>query len=814
MRPNPPRQSARRPLAGHPPAALQRRSAHPPAVQAATHHRPRHTLCAALGAVTALALMLGPAPLRAQWGGLSDGGEAGAQRADGPFVEAPPPAATASGAMREGASAASARPRIGLALSGGGARGAAHIGVLKVLESMQIPIDCITGTSMGAIVGGAYASGVSPQDLESAVVETDWDDVFNDRPPRTEQTMRRKQDATRGLSDLELGVRDGNIAIAGGLVSGVQIESFLRRLTRPVSAVEDFSRLPVPFRAVATDIETGEAVVLEGGNLVRALRASMAIPGLIAPVELDGRLLVDGGLADNLPIALARQSCADVVIAVNIQSPLFTREQLGSALSITGQLINLLGKSSVDAQLATLGEHDILITPNLGDITSADFDRQSEAIAIGEAAALEMAPALARLSASLGDYLAHRAARPATHGSLGTVDELRFEGLQRVNPAMLGDRMRTRPGEPLSEAVLAADMRRLYGTGDFEGIDYRIERDPDGLRRLVVTPLEKRWGPDYLGFGVGLASDFSGESQYSLTAQLRRSWLNRRGAEWTTSAQLGWRNRLATELYLPLDEHDRYFVQPHASLANRKTSFSVDERRIAIYRLSEAIVGVDLGRNFGTYGVLQGGPVWRRGKLTLDTGSPFLPDDRSRMLGLRAEFVIDQLDRPWFATDGYRVEVNALRGRSSGDARGYFSRVEAEAVIARSLGPHVLSLGVSAGSDFDTAAPAQALFVLGGPLRLSAYDLDTFQGTRYALLRLDYRNRAVRLPSVLGSGVYLGGALEVGEMRGLLGSTDRSGRRHSASVYLAADTAFGPAYLGLGVGDGGRTTLFLVLGTP
>ena len=280
---------------------------------------------------------------------------------------------------------AASRPKIGLALSGGGARGAAHIGVLKVLEELRVPVHCVAGTSMGSIVGGGFAAGATPDEMQRLVTETDWNDVFVDRPPRSEIAIRRKLDDYKNLFAPEFGLRDGTLLLPKGLVAGVSIESLIRKLTEPAAAVGDFGRLPVPFRAVATDIESGEAIILSRGSLTQALRASMAVPGAISPVEIDGRLLVDGGIANNLPIDQVREMCADVIIAVNIQTPPLTRAEITSALTIVVQLINFLGKDNVDRQLKSLGPRDVLIQPDLGDISAGSFDRAREAIKIGEA---------------------------------------------------------------------------------------------------------------------------------------------------------------------------------------------------------------------------------------------------------------------------------------------------------------------------------------------------------------------------------------------------------------------------------------------
>src|SRR5512134_1008801 len=357
--------------------------------------------------------------------------------------------------------AAPVTPRIGLALSGGGARGLAHVGVLKVLEELRVPVHCVTGTSMGAIVGATFAAGRSPQEMEKIVLAADWDGVFRDAPPRKELAARRKYDDYKTLFKPEFGVKDGGLALPKGIIAGVSIESFFRELSTPAFGVTDFNRLPIPFRAMGTDIETGEAVVLDKGSLAQAMRASMSVPGAIAPVEIDGRLLVDGGIANNLPIDEARKLCADVVIAVNISTPPLKRNEITSALTVVGQLINFLGKQTVDDQLSRMSAQDVLIAPDLGDISSGKFDRSAEAIRIGEEATRAVADKLKRYSLPPEQYAALRSTQVAEAKALGTVDEIRVEGLKRTNPAVVRELVESKPGEPLTEAKLGADLRRV-----------------------------------------------------------------------------------------------------------------------------------------------------------------------------------------------------------------------------------------------------------------------------------------------------------------------------------------------------------------
>jgi NTE family protein len=712
------------------------------------------------------------------------------------------------------AEAQAGAPRIGLALSGGGARGLAHIGVLKVLEELRVPVHCVTGTSMGAIIGGAYASGTTPDALAQFVSATDWDKVFTDSPPRAELAIRRKLDDYKPLFAPEYGVTRAGLALPKGVVAGVSIEAFLRSLTQPAAGINDFDKLPIPFRAVAADIETGEAVVLRRGSLARALRASMSVPGALAPVEIEGQLLVDGGIADNLPIDVARKLCGDVVIAVNISTPPLERREITSALSVAAQMLNILGKASVDAQLKALRERDVLISPDLGDISSGSFDRADEAIRIGEVAARAAALALARHSMPPEAYAAFRKGQVRERGRLGTADEIRFEGLARTNAAVLGELVRSKPGAPLDEATLDADLRRIYGRGDFESIGYRIEETSDGRRIAVIHPREKEWGPDYLRFGVGLASSFRGDSIFSVLAQYRRTWLNRLGGEWLTEGQFGNTSYLYTTFIQPVHERGVYFVAPYARIGEATRGLFVGEDRVAEYLANEARLGLDGGANLGTWGEARLGAVWRKVDATVDTGSPLLPKVGERTAGVRARFIADQLDHAWFPRSGFRVVGTAyVADEAFGSDRDY-KRVEAEALIARHWGAHTFSFLLAGGSDLHTAMPGYETFTLGGPLTLSGYRINEFSGQRYGFSRLTYYNRTLPMPEILGAGVYAGASLEAGQVHGRVdGLPDRS-TMWSGSLFLGADSFAGPAYFGIGFGEGGRLSVYLMLGAP
>jgi len=676
-----------------------------------------------------------------------------------------------------------------------------------------VPVHCVTGTSMGAIVGGAYAAGTPAAELEAFVVKADWDEIFRDAPPRAEISTRRKFDEYKTLFAPEYGVKGSGLALAKGVIAGVSIEGFFRDLTQPAVDIVDFDRLPIPYRAVATDIESGEAVVLSRGSLARAMRASMSVPGALSPVEIDGRLLVDGGVANNLPIDEARKLCGDVIIAVNISTPSLKREEITSALSVTGQLINFLGKANVERQLASLGARDVLVAPQLGDITSSSFERSADAIRIGESAARALAASLSRYSLPEEEYRSLRRRQTAERKSLGSVDEIRFEGLRRTNPEVLRALVSSKPGEPLTEEKLSGDLRRIYGRGDFESIDYQIHTE--GERRvLVIQPQEKDWGPDYLRFGLGLASDFQGQNFFNILVQYRRTWLNRLGGEWLTEAQIGQETFLATEFIQPTEERGRYFVAPYARLGQEIVPVFDGGSRVGEYQTKESRLGVDAGAFFGTWGEARLGPVWRDVNAVTVTGSPVLPEAHETSAGMRAVLSIDQLDNAWFPRSGYRATASAYAALESLGSTHEYRKFNGEAVVAGSWRAHTINLKLAGGSDAQSSMPAYENFRLGGPLRLSGYRIDEFSGDRFAFGRLMYYNRTVRLPDVLGTGIFAGASLEVGKMQTRSAGQSSGGTLGSASIFLAATTFAGPAYFGFGVGENGHYSVYLLLGAP
>jgi len=712
------------------------------------------------------------------------------------------------------------RPRIGLVLSGGGARGAAHIGVLKVLEELRIPIDVVVGTSMGALTGGAYASGVSVEEMERRVTSTDWNELFNDDPPRRLWPARRKQASMRSTWEVTVGVRDGETQLATGAISGQQVELFFADLVQGVEQTEQFDDLPIPFRAVATDLENGQMKVFGGGSLAQAMRASMSVPGLFAPMEIDKRLYVDGGLVRNLPVDVARSLDVgvDVIIAINLGSTYLKRDQLGSIFGVAGQMLTILTEQNVARSLAEIdSSRDVLISPQLGSITSADFDRAAEAIAIGEQAARGSATALSRYSLSEPAYRQWREQhfnRPTSAPAV--IDQVQVAGLERVNEGLFGPLQRDLQGKPLDRPKLERDLNRLYGRGDFERLNYHLQQD-GGRNLLIVDAVEKPWGPGYLNFGLGIMSDFLGDIRTGIRATYRQTWVNRLGAEWLSELTVGNESRLFSEFYQPLRLDRAGFVVPYLDISESPLSLYLLDKRIARFDILRSRVGLDVGTTLGASAELRFGAYLGQVHFDLDTGDPLLfPTGDEMDSGLRASFISDTLDSPYVPTSGHWLSLSARMPLSGFGAESEYARLYADWRGAFSSGDNSFLGTLRYGSSLGDEMPYYDQFPLGGFLKLSGYANEQFRGNDLGYGNVVYYRRISSLPSILGRGLYVGGSLEVGKVwntpgDGILNAEET---RYGSSLFFAADSLLGPFVVAVGLTGDGDSTFYVVLGQP
>ncbi len=745
----------------------------------------------------------------------------GLRAADGsPAVLAPPAVGSAAspGPAAPVAAAAprapGARPKIGLVLSGGGARGVAHVGVLKVLEELRVPVDFVVGTSMGSIVGGAYASGTSVAEMESVLGKLSAAALLVDRPARVDQPMRRRRDDAIPFIGPELGVRGGSLRLPHAAVSGVALEAVLRGLVR-IREADHFDRLPIPFRAMATDIENGELVVLSSGDLVNAIRASMAVPGLVAPAEIGGRLLIDGAVTRNLPVDAVRAMGADIVIAVNLGTPLLRRDQIDSLLGVSLQMLNILTEQNVRASLAQLRPQDVLIEPELGDYSAGDFDNMEKTVPIGEAAARKVAARLQALALPPEEHAALRATQVMPKVvDRRPIDEIRVEGLKRVNPAVVANALETRVGAPLDAAVLDADLRRIYGRGEFEHVRYSLLDEP-GRRVLSIRAPERSWGPDYLRFGLGLSSDLQGENYFNLLASYRREWINALGAEWRTDAQVGRDTRLVSEFYQPLTVEQWLFVAPRVEVGRRPLPLYRGDTRIGRFDEATARVALDVGSQVGRYAEVRAGVLRGERRLGVDTGAITLPPEVANFSdgAFTGRLLVDRLDSVRFSRSGYSAALNVFGSRTALGADAGYTRYDLDLLGALSRGVHTVQLGLrSSGAIGGVPLPLNDLVQWGGFQQQSGYSAGQLLGQSLDYGRVTYLRQLTR--SGLLEGAYVGGSLEAGRVGGPLFPESPSGLLLSTSLFVAIDTLLGPVYLAWGAARDGGNSFYLYLGRP
>lgn len=703
------------------------------------------------------------------------------------------------------AAGAEDRPKIGLALSGGAARGCAHVGVLEVLEEMRVPVDYVAGTSMGAVVGGLYAAGLSPAEIERALTRLDWQSVLDDRTAYRDLVFRRKEDERRYLMDVEVGISRQGLTLPPGLLTGQKLGFQLQRLLRPVADVTDFSRLPTPFSAVASDLETGEMVVLDRGQLAAALRASMSIPGVFSPAEIDGRLLADGGLANNLPVDVVRDMGADVVIAVDVSEPLATRDQLRSLLGVTNQAISVLTRANMESRLA---DADLVIAPDVREVGTMAFEDAPRIIALGadEARRHDLA-AWSVDQAAYDRYLASRRVPPPSPVTVGFV---RIAGNRHVDERVIRHRVATRPGDLLDLGKLGKDLERIYGLADFEQVSYRLLEE-DGQTGLVFQVREKPWGPSYLHFGLELVSDLEGEASFAALVNLTRTRLNRRGGEWRNELRAGQDQGVLSELYQPLDFAGRWFVAPRIAVDTENQSIFEDGRKIAVYEIGGYEAGVDLGLQIGHHGELRAGALWGDDEADVGTGPPELPSFDVARGGWRLRLAVDSTDGPAIPHNGLLLEAGLFLSRPGLGSDLRYEKLELRATQFLSRGRHTWIVGIEGGSGLGSEVPFFDQFRVGGLLSLGGYAVGQFRGPVYGVGRLGYTYRLFGSSPGLGS-VYGGVLLEAGNVWPGNDAVAFDDLRSAITLLVATNTFFGPAFVGYGLAEDGDNRFYLTLG--
>ncbi|MDM5068876.1 patatin-like phospholipase family protein [Aeromonas salmonicida] len=727
------------------------------------------------------------------------------------------------------AAAQSERPRIALVLSGGGAKGSAHIGILKVLEEKRIPVDIIVGTSMGSYVAGMYAMGLSAEEVERTTLAIDWNKGYQDKVGRDELSLRKKQQSEKYQLRTDIGVNGDAVQFPDGFFQGQSMASLLRHATSNLPAQKSFDDLPIPYRAVATDMETVTPFVLEGGSLAKAMQASMSIPGALKPVEWEGHILADGGTVNNMPVDVAKGMGADVVIAVDIGARLRTRESLKSGLAMIDQLTTYMTQVGTDKQRALLGPQDILLTPEFGNMGIADFSLMPEGIKQGEAVANRAATQLDALSLSPREYAVYRNQKLSRRAERSGQPAYYIDKVEILNKSRLSDEtvramLKVKPDKIQTNESLEAGIRRLYALESFDRITYEVE-ERDGENVLVVDASEKNWGPGYLNFQFGFSDDFESSSNYNVGMSYTLTNLNEWGAEWLTEASLGTAKHLKTDFYSPLEPSQTFYGE--ASLAYDKT-----QRRIFIPEDPNGandVSYIDSEYSFTSADLAVGWnrQPWSRLSLGLEgkVGSIDIrnvkgADTDASSWGPYVRFEHDTLDSRYFPYQG--VYWNIKGGYSTvrlDDVDEINDRYEGINYHLAMIKPwswdrHSLNLLLEGGGS--TSQEEYPLFVqdLGGLFRMSGFQryqlsgrYSLFGGLRYIYRVVDNDFGALRAPLYLGGSLEQGGVWDKGEDISIESSFT------GGSVYVGIESFLGPIFLGYGIAEGGNNMFYLQLGT-
>ncbi|KWH55753.1 patatin-like phospholipase family protein [Burkholderia cepacia] len=756
-----------------------------------------------------------------------------------PATAASAPAATpaASGHTCDADGGPAGRPSIGLVLSGGGARGYAHLGVLKVLEDNRIPIDCIAGTSMGAVVGGLYASGMAAGEMQKRLSEVNLADIAFDVTDRADLPQTSREDERLYINGLTLGFGKKGVKAPVGLVQGNRLQALLANWTAAVPTNQPFDRLPIPYRAVATDLQTGQMVVLDHGSLPLAIRASMAMPGLFAPAEINGRALVDGGLVSNLPVDTARQMGANVVIAVDIGSQLRPLDALASPADVMQQMVGILIRQNVTAQRKQLDAQDVLLTPDLGSLAFTDFQNAKQAIAAGAAAATAALPKLQRFALTPEQYAAYRSAHAQPLPPPIRITRIEIKTSGGVPKRVVSNALHVKPGDTYDPNTVSQDLLGLTTGGNFESVTQQIVSHGDE-NVLEIDAREKYWGPNFLLFGLGMSSSSTDEGGFRLHVGYRRPWLTESGLEFRADTTIGSDLQSArVELRQPLSMAYGVYLSPYAEYQRRYANLYDDSGDVKItqYLMQTARAGIDLGLPIARLGDFRIGIgyVTGHGSPTYNLPSPFddgsgqtllWPSFTSQALIARARLVIDQLDDPLFPRKGYFTEFRierSLVSRNGGSASEFddsinsapYTEIYGKAMVAQQFGSHSVSATIEGGKSIGGTNLNNAFnFTLGGFQHLSAYAADQLNGNELAYAQVTYMNQLMTFNASPIKALSVGASAEVGNVWSSGQQIGGGSLKQSYTFFTSLSTAFGPVYLGVALGPGGRRNFYLQLG--
>lgn len=716
-------------------------------------------------------------------------------------------------AFAENQSVKPARPKIGLVLEGGGALGFAHVGLLRVLEANRIPVDYVAGTSIGSIVAAAYASGLSVDEMEKALTETNWDGLFGEQEERQNKVYRLKAGRNREIyGDAKLGFKDGKFASPMGAISGQNVLPLFQKLFGNYPTEVDFDSLPVPFRAVAADLETGQAFVPSRGDLANVVRASMSVPGAFTPVEIDGRILVDGGIVDNLPVDVVRGMGADVLIASQLNDELPKRDSLTSPLAITGQIVSLLLQQNSDLSVKKLSAKDVLVPIDLKGYTAGDFPKGKEIMDKGEFAALAVLNNLRKFSVSAEEYEAYQAKRLRQQPA----PKLKLAFVRLVNESTVPDNrilehVNLKAGDEFDVNSVEKSISDIHGMGYFTSARYDLVKDA-GQTGLEIKTVGKAYLSRYLRLGFALDDNLDGDATYRLGGVFRDYGVTTKDSYAEYKAEIGKLPQLKAELYQPVAVDSHWFVNPIIGYGRSVIPFRSDGKVIAEYERAEGVISLLGGYDLETYGEFSLGVNRGFGDLDPNVGAQDLPTVDYEIGEAVATLDLDRLDQADFPTKGYLGKIKFTSSLDELGADNEYEDLRLNSVLPLTLGRTTLIMSGNMLNTFDKRPLANSAS-LGGFLDVSGFQAgqlaasDFYQGK----LILFHRFSEVKSP-VFNLGFFLGGSFEYTNVQNDSPNIRDLPSIISGSVFLGADTPVLPTYLGFGMNDDGEHAFYLLIG--
>ncbi|MGL4613097.1 MAG: patatin-like phospholipase family protein, partial [Shewanella sp.] len=667
---------------------------------------------------------------------------------------------------------AAERPKIGVVLSGGGAKGAAHVGVLKVLEEHRIPVDYIAGTSIGAYVAGMYSLGYSAAEVEAIMMGTDWGSGYSDTIARNALSYRDKQLRDRYNIPINVGYNDGAVRLPSGLLRGQTMSELLRQSTDLVQQFGDFDALAIPYRAVATDLETSAPVVLARGSIVKAMQASATVPGALQPALIDGKLLVDGGIANNMPVDVVKAMGADIIIAVDIGSPLVTKDKLDSTIAVLDQLSNFLTTASTEQQKRLLSENDILIRPAINALSTTDFTIMPRALILGKEAAQHQLVKLAQLTVEPEVYEAYtqakdRKAKQLVAAIRQPIADIVFENHSKVSLNLLQETLNLKAGQSVTKDELNAALQRIYSLNKFERVDAEFS-DGEAGRILTLTTKAKSWGPNYFQLGFNWEDDFSADSVMSVEMAYTMTDLTFNGGEWRNEVKLGFNKRFATEFYQPLDRDQVFYSRARYQYDIHNWNLYDDNNRAIIFDKKNNSIELGLGYHPMPQAMLELGVMIEKGQISNEAW--FSQDLDFKSYGGYFKVGYDSLDSINFPTSGNRVTLNVyVRNEDFKDvalnAEDYSVQIEADWKGALSVGNHAFVGKTSLATNNSDGLNPLHFSELGGFLNLSGFHRDSIMGAHKVFGAFIYQYDLGR--DALGMTdypLYLGWSVEAGNV--------------------------------------------------